>query len=71
MTDAQKVLNALRASCEDRNQNNEWNHVYLDNASAGLGMTATKFRAQLSVLSKQGLYQVVDGWAWGNVKMND
>lgn len=71
--DAQTVLNNLRASTEgtfitDKN-GAKWESVYLDNARKG--MEQNKFRAQLAVLSKAGLYRVVDGYAWGDVKIED
>ena len=46
---------------------NGWSHVYLDNARCG--MNDKIFRAALSQLAKEGFYKVIDGWAWGSVKM--
>lgn len=47
----------------------KWLCVYLDNARKG--MEKNKFRAQLAVLAKAGLYRVVDGYAFGDVKESD
>lgn len=71
--DAQTVLNNLRNHSEgttltDKN-GVKWVSVYLDNARHG--MDKNKFRAQLAVLAKAGLYRVVDGYAWGDVREKD
>lgn len=63
-----EVLTALRHAAEgslDRGARD----VYLDNASASLGMTANQFAGHLSALEAAGLYKVVDGFAWGRVVM--
>lgn len=67
--DSTLVLNALRKESESDSREG-WRMVYLDNARPS-SMTPTQFRAQLSVLSKAGLYKVVDGYAFGEVKMSD
>lgn len=63
--ETKEVLNALRANVES---GGEWGSVYLDNAHPA-GMNDKQFRACLAVLSKAGLYRVVDGYAFGDVKM--
>lgn len=66
---ALKVLASLRKhqeSCDD----GIWALVYLDNARPD-GVSIGAFRGALSYLSKFGLYKVVDGYAWGVVKMTD
>ena len=65
MTKVQQVLANLRNNAE--NVDNGWGDVYLDNAING--MNDKEFRACLASLSKQGLYKVVDGYAWGRVKV--
>lgn len=69
---AMTVLQALRDNIEGRSATNlvegEFYDVYLDNASADLGMSIYTFRSCLSVLAQKGFYKVVDGYAWGAVK---
>lgn len=65
--EAQTVLNALRNGSEGWSKSEAWGEVYLDNVRPA-GMTDKTFRAYLAVLSKAGLYKVVDGYAWGKVK---
>ena len=60
------VLQALRANAEY--SENGWLVVYLDNARPA-GMSDKVFRAALAQLSKRELYKVIDGFAWGKVKM--
>lgn len=67
-TNANQVLNSLRKYVE--NKNNGWGEVYLDNARP-IGMNDKVFRANLAVLSKLGLYRPVDGYAFGDVKLED
>jgi hypothetical protein len=67
--DAQTVLTNLRNAYESVDSTGEWGMTYIDNAREG--MEQNKFRAQLAVLSKAGLYRVVDGYAWGEVKVED
>lgn len=69
MTNTQKVLQALRNHAEGT-KGDEWQQVYLDNAKPA-DMTANQFRACLSALAKLGVYRVIDGYAWGDVKMED
>lgn len=68
-TVAQKLLQNLRASMEGQADKDGFVNVYLDNARQG--MSVHQFRANLAVLSKLGLYKVVDGYAWGAVKEKD
>jgi len=70
MMKSDEVLAALRDNAEGGNDNG-WSDVYLDNASAGLGMTPMQFRSCLSVLAQRGVYRVVDGYAWGKVALED
>ncbi len=69
---AMTVLAALRANIEGRTHadltEGQFYDVYLDNASADLGMGIYTFRSCLSVLAQKGFYKVVDGYAWGAVK---
>lgn len=67
---AKSVLAHLRANKEYNETRNgaEWGVVYLDNARPS-DMNAPTFRAALSTLAKEGLYRVVDGFAWGEVKL--
>ncbi len=60
------VINALRANVE--NVSDGWGEVYLDNARPAW-MSDKTFRACLSSLSKSNAYRVIDGYAWGKVKM--
>ncbi len=66
MTNSEQVLKSLRSKVENDNGDG-WGEVYLDNARNG--MNDKVFRAALAQLSKQGLYQVIDGYAWGKVKI--
>lgn len=69
MTTVEQVLSSLRAhpDYEEEQADGMWLMVYLDNARVA-GMNDKAFRAALAQLSKQGLYKVVDGYAWGKVK---
>ena len=70
--DAQIVLKNLRDAAEsDITDKNGvvWLCVYLDNARKG--MEKNKFRAQLAVLAKAGLYRVIDGENFGDVREKD
>jgi hypothetical protein len=68
-TVAEQILNNLRNSMEGDTDKDGFVMVYLDNARKG--MNDKVFRANLAVLSKLGLYRVVDGYAWGMVKEKD
>lgn len=68
-TVAEKLLQNLRNSMEGEADKNGFVNVYLDNARHG--MNIHQFRANLAVLSKLGLYKVIDGYAWGAVKEKD
>ena len=46
----------------------KWGSVYLDNAVLP-GQSVTQFRSHLSALSKRGEYIVLDGYAFGAVKL--
>lgn len=65
-TNVQLVLESLRKNTE-YDVGNGWYGVYLDNARIK-GISDKEFRACLASLSKQGLYKVVDGYAFGEVK---
>lgn len=67
MTNTETVLKNLRDNAESEFRG--WGCVYLDNARKG--MPVATFRAALAQLSKQGLYRVVDGYAFGDVKLED
>lgn len=73
MTTTERVLEFLRKNAEGSRMANKdgsiWADVYLDNARPE-DLSVTAFRSCLSGLSKLGVYKVVDGWAWGSVKMN-
>lgn len=70
MNATQQVLESLRRHVEYKSPNEVWGSVYLDNARIA-GINEKQFRAILASLSKQGLYKVVDGYAWGDVKIAD
>lgn len=67
-TETAEVLKNLRESAEGSEIKGFCN-VYLDNARKG--MPIAKFRAHLAQLSKLGLYRVIDGSMWGDVKLED
>lgn len=72
--DALTVLTNLRNHAEgscltSSKDGSKWVNVYLDNARKG--MEKNKFRAALATLSKAGLYRVIDGYAWGDVKVDE
>lgn len=62
-----KVLTALRQASET-DDGEGWRMVYLDNARPA-GMSDKSFRSYLAKLSQHGLYRVIDGYAFGSVKM--
>lgn len=66
MINSTQVLASLRKNVE--NVDGNWGEVYLDNARPA-NMNDKEFRACLSALSRQGLYEVVDGYAFGKVKL--
>jgi hypothetical protein len=66
MNYSQTVLQSLRNHIEHRD--GDWGEVYLDNARPP-GMSQTAYRAVLAALSRQGLYQPMDGYAWGRVAL--
>lgn len=61
------VLKALRENTEGSVVDG-FRSVYLDNARPE-GMSTASFRSCLSVLAKQGLYRPLDGYAFGEVKV--
>jgi hypothetical protein len=63
------VLRALRTEAESDDGNGYWT-VYLDNARPA-GMSVHGFAATLGSLKNKGLYREVDGYAWGQVKMQE
>jgi len=66
-----RVLEGLRANVENYSttaDGSRWGCVYLDNARPS-GMSVASFRSCLAQLSKEGLYKVVDGYAFGDVKV--
>lgn len=69
MAKTDEVLAALRQHIESGDHPG-WGMVYLDNARPA-GMSERSFRSCLSELSKRGLYKVVDGYAWGEVKLEE
>jgi hypothetical protein len=60
------VLQSLRDHVEHRDD--AWGEVYIDNARPG-GMSETASRAVLAALSRRGLYEPMDGFAWGRVQL--
>ena len=66
MTKTEQVLSALRQNTESTDDG--WGMVYLDNARPE-GMSEKTFRSCLAQLSKQDLYRVADGYAFGEVKI--
>lgn len=65
-----RVLISLRSKAECWDGKSEWCEVYLDNARID-DINEKQFRACLASLSQRGQYKIIDGWAWGNVKMTD
>jgi hypothetical protein len=64
--DTDTVLRSLRANVEGRD--GDHGDVYLDNARP-YGMSERMFRGCLSNLIKSGLYEPVDGFVWGRVRI--
>lgn len=62
------VLESLRKEVESKHDN-DWGVVYLDNARPK-GMNDKQFRACLSALSRRNLYRVIDGYAFGMVRLS-
>lgn len=63
-----QVLISLRKHAETIE--NGWGEVYLDNARVA-DINDKQFRACLASLSERGQYRVIDGFAFGRVKMVD
>ncbi len=72
-TVAEKIYNELLKNVESTitttKDGKKWGCVYLDNCR--MGMDNKVFRANLAVLSKLGLYRVVDGYAFGDVLLTE
>ena len=64
--DTDTVLRSLRANVEFLD--GDYGNVYLDNARP-YGMNERMFRSCLSNLIKRGLFEPVDGFAWGRVRI--
>jgi hypothetical protein len=64
--DTDTVLRSLRANVEFLD--GDYGNVYLDNARP-YAMSERIFRSCLSNLIKSGLYEPVDGFAWGRVRI--
>ena len=64
---ANDILASLRRSAEGVDEEG-WGMVYLDNARP-LDMKPLQFAGFLSALEQRHVYRVVDGYAWGQVKM--
>lgn len=60
------VLLSLRANVKSRD--GDFGDVFLDRAKPH-GMSERTFRSCLSDLIKRGLYEPVDGFAWGRVRI--
>ena len=60
------VLLSLRANVKSRDS--DFGDVFLDRAKPH-GMSERTFRSCLSELIKRGLYEPVDGFAWGRVRI--
>lgn len=69
---AQQVFTSLRSHAESTETwNGEmWGSVYLDNARPA-SMSDKVFRAALTTLAKAGLYKAVDGYAFGDVRLDE
>jgi len=67
--EATKVLTALRQASES-DDGDGWRTVYLDNARPD-GMSDKSFRSYLAKLSQHGLYRVLEGYAFGSVRMDN
>ena len=63
---AEQGLRSLRANVEFLD--GDFGNVYLDNARP-YGMSERIFRSCLSNLIKSRLYEPVDGFAWGRVRI--
>jgi len=64
--DTDAVLRSLRANVEGLD--GDYGDVYLDNARP-YGMSERIFRSCLSKLIKSRLYEPVDGFSWGRVRI--
>lgn len=67
MTTKEKVLQSLRANTEGC-ESGGFKMVYLDNARLS-DVSEYEFRSALAQLSKDGLYKVIDGYAFGEIKV--
>lgn len=66
MTNKEQVLQSLRSNTEGC-ETNGFKIVYLDNARLS-DVSEHQFRSCLAQLSKDGLYKIVDGYAWVKLK---
>jgi hypothetical protein len=67
----EKVLTSLRANTEGTDYEGDgWFSVYLDNARP-TDMAPRTFAAHLSILEQAGLYRRLDGYAWGEVRVDE
>jgi len=63
------VLSSLRAAASKDTEQDGWCDVYLDNAKPA-NITDKQFRSCLALLAGRNQYKVIDGYAWGKVKMS-
>jgi hypothetical protein len=71
MTKSEQILQRLRAEVESIStaiDGTKWGQVYLDNCRPN-NMSDKSFRSCLATLSRQGLYQPQDGYAFGDVRL--
>lgn len=66
---AQDILAHLRDHTEGEAIDG-WHMVYLDNARPA-NVSPRQFAGFLSALAKAGVYREVDGYAWGEVHIDD
>ena len=64
---ANDILARLRRHAEDVDEEG-WGMVYLDNAMPS-DISGHQYAGYLAVLQRRGVYRIVDGYAWGQVKM--
>lgn len=64
----EQTLASLRSNVESDHNLPGFGTVYLDNARLP-GQSDKQFRAHLSALSKRGDYKIIDGYAFGAVRM--
>ena len=64
----EQTLASLRSNVESDHNLPGFGTVYLDNARLP-GQSDKQFRAHLSALSKRGDYKIIDGYAFGAVRI--